>query len=132
VLRTSAQVCLSLDAWVFTIEHECAGSRVQGATQKRITLLILTNLMHTAWMLLRTYSVWRCYRDLKYTQLPKKDTISNFTGAHFDSIYILKRTLGGWNGVFVVGGIWMCSILALGYLFRTHFILAADALCHGR
>ena len=30
MLRTSAQVCLSLDAWVFTIEHECAGSCVHG------------------------------------------------------------------------------------------------------
>ena len=56
-------------------DHVCTG-----LTQKRITLLILTNLMYPAWMLLRTYSVWRCYRDLKYTQLPKKDTISNFTG----------------------------------------------------
>ena len=53
-------------------------------TQKRITLLILTNLVCTAWMLLRTYSVWRCYRDLKYTQLPKRHTISNFTGTSIE------------------------------------------------
>ena len=67
---------------------------------------------------LRTYTFWRVYRDPVLLSFPKRFTISNFTRVQFGSVYVLKKSLEGWNGVLMIAFLWSYCIFALGYVFR--------------
>ena len=81
---------------------------------------------------LRTYTFWRWYRDIRCSKLPKRHTISNFTGVPFNSVYILKKSLDGWSGVLMIVYLWSFSILSLGYVFRAaeHTACVLDFIDH--
>jgi len=75
------------------------------------TLLAVYNM-------LRCYTLWRCFVDVMMYQMPKRHTISNFSGVPFDWIFAFKKSLDGWSGVAMVMALWSMSILFVGYVFR--------------
>ena len=72
----------------------------------------------TVYNLMRSYTFWRFFRDIRLRDMPKRYTIANFTGVKFNSIFVLKKSLEGWNGVGMIIFLWGWAILGLGYFFR--------------
>ena len=66
-----------------------------------------------------------CRADIVLYQMPRRHTISNFTGVPLDSIFVFKKSLDGWVGVAMVMALWTTSIVCVGYVFRVGMLSCA-------
>jgi len=73
---------------------------------------------------LRIYLFFRWLRDYELSTMAKRHTIASFAGAKFDSVYIFKRWLHGWNASLFLTFFWGLCIFMLAYWYRSAEITA--------
>ena len=66
----------------------------------------------------RVYLLWKYVRDRQLLMIPKRHLVNRFTGAEFDSMYVLKELLRGRHGPVTIAFIWLLAIWVGAYSFR--------------
>ena len=61
-------------------------------TMKNLSVYRIESVL-SCWNVLRMYTLWRYFRDYKLALLPKRHTVSTFSGARFDSVKALFSAL---------------------------------------
>ena len=61
-------------------------------TMKNLSVYRIESVL-SCWNMLRIYTLWRYFRDYKLALLPKRHTISSFSGARFNSVTALFSAL---------------------------------------
>ena len=80
----------------------------------------------------RVYLLWKYVRDRQLLMIPKRHTIQRFTGAEFNSMYVLKELLRGRNGPVTIALIWLLAIWVGAYAFRAGVHDETLLLCSDR
>ena len=75
---------------------------------------------------IRIYLVWKYLRDRELLKIPQSHMISGFTGAHFGSVYVLKKLFRGWLGLRTMALLWILAIVVFSYWFRAAEITACS------
>ena len=70
------------------------------------------------WNTLRIYLFWKCFIDAVLERLPRRHTVSSFTGVRMNSAFTFKQVLNSEQAVVVIALFWFGQILLLGYWFR--------------
>jgi len=70
------------------------------------------------WNTLRVYLFWKCFTDAVLEKLPRRHTVSSFTGVRMNSAFTFKQVLNSEQSVLVIAMFWFGQILLLGYWFR--------------
>ncbi|EKX31032.1 hypothetical protein GUITHDRAFT_149535 [Guillardia theta CCMP2712] len=68
--------------------------------------------------LLRLLLFWKCFRDSAISSLPRRHTVSSFTGVRMDSAFVLKRILNSPQAFSFIAALWLLLIVIAGYWFR--------------
>jgi len=71
-----------------------------------------------AFNLLRLFLFWKCFRDAATSSLPRRHTVSSFTGVRMDSAFVLKRILNSPQAFGFIAGVWLLLLLVSSYWFR--------------
>ena len=66
------------------------------------------------WNTLRLYRFWACFVDYDLAQLPRKHTVSSFTGVRMDSVFTIKNVLNGTGALQFITFQWTCLVMLLG------------------
>ena len=70
------------------------------------------------WNTLRLYLFLKCFVDRVLAQLPRRHTVSSFTGVRMNSAFTFKQVLNSDQAMPVIVSFWLLQILVFGYWFR--------------
>lgn len=66
------------------------------------------------WNTLRLYRFWMCFVDWQLGGLPRKHTVSSFTGARLNSAFTFKTVLNSTEAVPFIAALWTLLTFLLG------------------
>ncbi len=86
-------------------------------TKENFVMLRLESLV-ACLSTLRVYMLLRMVVDMILASMPKRQTISSYTGVNLGAIFAFKKLFNGWIGVACVAIMWSLSLVILAYWFR--------------
>ena len=81
------------------------------------------------WNTLRFYLFWMCYVDWQLSYLPRRHTVSSFTGVRLNSAFAFKQVLNSEHAMVFIAGLWTSVLVILSNILSYQHPVAGFPPC---